>query len=245
VGELHLGCSGWNYRDWRDDFYPPKLPARQWLDYYSQQFDTVEVNATFYRLPAVDTVATWAKQTPSDFVFAVKSSRYLTHVKRLAELDTGVKRFYERIEPLVQARKLGPILWQLPATFHRDDERLAAALDALPPGRHAFEFRHESWFADDVFELLRAHDAALVVGDHPQRPFQTFEPTARWVFVRFHFGRRGRNGNYSERELDAWAQRLGNWLSDRDVYAYFNNDWKGYAPRNASSLRRRLEGTVA
>jgi uncharacterized protein YecE (DUF72 family) len=244
MGALHVGCSGWNYRDWRETFYPPKLPARAWLEFYARRFDTVEVNNTFYRLPSADAVAGWVAQTPPAFVFSVKASRYLTHVKRLTDMATGVRRFYERIDPLVRAGKLGPVLWQLPATFRRDDDRLAAALQQLPPGRHAFEFRHESWFAPSVLELLSAHGIALVVGDHPQRPFQTLEPTTDWVFVRFHYGRRGRNGNYSQRELEEWAQRIEGWRRARDVYAYFNNDWKAYAPRNALWLRRRLEAAA-
>jgi uncharacterized protein YecE (DUF72 family) len=240
VRELRIGCSGWNYRDWRDAFYPPGLPARRWLEYYAQQFATVEVNTTFYRLPSVDAVEAWASQTPSDFCFSVKASRYLTHIKRLTQMRTGVQRFYERIEPLIRAGKLGPVLWQLPANFHRDDERLGAALEELPEGRHAFEFRHESWFAPDVIELLSSHGVALVVGDHPDRPFQTREPTADWVFIRLHEGRRGRDGNYSRRELEHWARVIASWRDDHDVYAYFNNDWKAYAPRNAATLHSLL-----
>jgi uncharacterized protein YecE (DUF72 family) len=240
MGELRIGCSGWNYREWRDTFYPPKLPARRWLECYAERFDTVEVNATFYRLPSVDAVAAWASQTPPDFVFSVKASRYLTHVKRLTTVGAGITLFYKRIEPLIRAGKLGPLLWQLPANFQRDDERLATALEQLPEGRHAFEFRHESWFAPAVFEMLSAHGVALVIGDHPERPFQTCEPTTDWIFVRFHYGRRGRNGNYSRRELEHWAKVIGSWRADHDVYAYFNNDWKAYAPRNALALRRLL-----
>jgi len=132
------------------------------------------------------------------------------------------------------------VLWQLPETFHRDEERLAAALQALPAGRHAFEFRHQSWFTPEVYALLRERDAALVIGDHPERRFQTFERTARWRYVRFHYGRRGRGGNYSERELEQWAERLHGWRAEGELYAYFNNDWSAYAPRNASWLARRL-----
>jgi uncharacterized protein YecE (DUF72 family) len=220
--------------------YPKGLPARRWLEHYATLFDTVEVNTTFYRLPKHEAVEAWARESPPGFLFAVKASRYLTHVKRLTDMRPGVARFYERIEPLADARKLGPVLWQLPGNFRRDDERLAAALDALPEGRHAFEFRHASWFVPDVYELLRAHGAALVVGDTPERPFQTHELTAGWTFVRFHHGSRGRNGNYSERELDGWAERIAGWRRRADVYAYFNNDWNGYAVRNALYLERRL-----
>jgi uncharacterized protein YecE (DUF72 family) len=240
--QVRIGCSGWNYASWRNGvFYPPRLPPKRWLEFYAERFDTVEVNATFYRLPKRSSVATWVEQTPPGFVLAVKASRYLTHIKRLTDLDQGLRRFYACIEPLVESPKLGPVLWQLPANFHRDDERLAGALAALPPGRHAWEFRHESWFVPEVYELLRAHGAALVIGDTPERPFQTHELTADWTFVRFHYGRRGRGGNYSETELAEWAERIAGWHERAEVFAYFNNDWEGYAPRNALRLRELLE----
>jgi uncharacterized protein YecE (DUF72 family) len=131
-------------------------------------------------------------------------------------------------------------LWQLPENFHRDDERLDSWLQALPAGRHTIEFRHPSWFAPSVFEALRQHGVALTIGDHPERPFQTRDATTDWRFVRFHYGARGRNGNYSEREIDTWARRIRAWRRTHEVFAYFNNDWNGYAPANAGELRRRL-----
>ena len=144
---VHIGCSGWNYRDWRGPVYPEKLPARQWLECYGELFDTVEINNTFYRLPSRSAVEGWVEQSPRGFRFAVKASRYLTHVKRLREMKQGVRRYLEAIKPLVDSPKMGPILWQLPANFKRDDERLGTALEQLPSGqRHCFEFRHESWF---------------------------------------------------------------------------------------------------
>jgi uncharacterized protein YecE (DUF72 family) len=238
---IRIGCSGWNYAHWRNGvFYPPRLPPKRWLEFYAEHFDTVEVNATFYRLPRKDAVANWVEQTPGGFLFAVKASRYLTHLKRLTDLDQGLRRFYERIEPLVRSQKLGPVLWQLPGNFRRDDGRLAQALETLPPGRHCFEFRHESWFARDVYELLRLHGAALVIGDRPDRPFQAHELTADWTFIRFHHGTRGRHSNYSDRELEEWAERIAGWAAQADVYAYFNNDRNGYAPRNALLLKRLL-----
>jgi uncharacterized protein YecE (DUF72 family) len=195
------------------------------------------VNNTFYRLPSVTAVEGWAEQTPEHFLFTVKASRYLTHMKRLTDMSTGVERFYERIEPLRAAGKLGPVLWQLPGNFHRDDDRLAAALEQLPPGRHCFEFRHASWFALEVYEILAQRGVALVIGDHPERPFQTYDLTADWTFIRFHHGHRGRNGNYSEAELGAWKRRIGSWRSTVEVFAYFNNDWNAYAVKNAISLK--------
>jgi uncharacterized protein YecE (DUF72 family) len=240
VKAARIGCSGWSYAHWRDRVYPSGLPARRWLEHYATLFDTVEVNATFYRLPRRETVASWARSTPDGFLFAVKASRYLTHVKRLADLREGVARLSERIEPLAEARKLGPVLWQLPETFHRDDDRLQEALEQLPGDRHAFEFRHPSWFVPEVERLLRRHGAALVVGDHPERPFQTKVLTAPWTYVRFHYGSRGRGGNYSRRELEGWARLLGRWRRRAEVYAYFNNDWCGFAVANARTLASLL-----
>jgi uncharacterized protein YecE (DUF72 family) len=238
---VRIGCSGWNYADWRGRLYPSGVPERRWLEYYAARFDTVEVNSTFYRLPARDAVAAWVSQTPETFVFAVKASRYLTHVKRLTDLHEGVQRFYERIEPLRDAGRLGPVLWQLPENFRRDDSRLRGWLGELPEGMHTIEFRHPSWFAPEVLDALRSSGVALAIGDHPKRPFQSHDATAAWRYVRFHYGARGRDGNYSATELERWARRIAQWRRTHDVYAYFNNDWRGFAPRNALALRRRLE----
>jgi len=239
--ETHIGCSGWNYGHWRGRFYPRALPARRWLEEYARSFDTVEVNATFYRLASHAAAVNWVAETPAGFIFAVKASRYLTHVKRLADIADGVARFYEPLEPLIEARRMGPVLWQLPETFKRDDGRLAGALEQLPAGRHAFEFRHPSWFTTAVYRILREHGVALVIGDHPERPFQTEVSTASWRYVRLHSGARGRRGNYSARELESWAERIDRWRRRGEVFVYLNNDWEAFAPRNAASLQRRLE----
>ena len=237
---VHIGCSGWNYRDWRGVLYPEGLPQRRWLERYAEVFDTVEINATFYRLPTEKAVQAWADATPPGFVFAVKASRYLTHVYRLKEPKKGgTGLFFDKLEPLREAGKLGPILWQLPENFKRDDDRLAGALGRAPEGKHAFEFRHASWFTKDVYELLRAHGAALVISDHPKWPFQTRKITADWTYVRLHRGQHGRGGNYSERELDTWARRIAAWRARAEVFAYMNNDWQAYAVRNAQYLAER------
>jgi uncharacterized protein YecE (DUF72 family) len=237
---IRVGCSGWVYPHWRGELYPTGLAQRRWLSRYAEEFDTVEVNSTFYRLASPAAVEAWVEQTPSDFVFAVKASRYLTHVKRLTGLKSGIKRFYEPLAPMVEAGKLGPVLWQLPENFRRDDDRLAGALDALPPGRHAFEFRHESWFTPDVYDLLRKHRVALVIGDHPKWPFQSHERTANWTFIRFHYGCRGRNGRYSASELETWARRLRQWRRQTEILAYFNNDWEAIALDNARVLKEAV-----
>jgi uncharacterized protein YecE (DUF72 family) len=238
---IRIGCSGWSYEHWRGLLYPETGSSARWLALYAESFDTVEVNTTFYRLPPSSTVTGWAKRTPPEFCFAVKGSRYVTHVKRLREMSAGVARLEDRIAPLRESRKLGPILWQLPPTFKRDDSRLAEALAALPDGRHAFEFRHASWFDDGVYGLLATHGVALVVADRAPEPPTPWVDTADWSYLRFHSGR-GRNGNYSARELELWAERIAErW---QEGYVYFNNDWHGYAFRNALALRARLAKLV-
>jgi uncharacterized protein YecE (DUF72 family) len=244
VSQIRIGCSGWNYQHWRNGvFYPPRLAARRWLDFYARHFDTVEVNSTFYRLPRETAVANWVRESPPGFLFAVKMSRYATHIKRLRDLGPSIALFYERIRPLLGSRKFGPVLWQFPPDFRRDDDRLAGALAQLPAGRHCFEFRHESWFVEPVYALLREQSAALVIGDDPRRPFQAHELTTDWTFVRFHSGTRGRGGNYSQTELEEWAHRIEAWADAGDVYAYFNNDWNGFAVRNGATLQRLLDLT--
>jgi uncharacterized protein YecE (DUF72 family) len=243
AGRIRVGCSGWNYAHWRNGvFYPPRCAPRNWLRFYARHFDSVEINMTFYRLPKAPIVARWVQESPPGFVFAVKVSRYVTHIKRLLEVPLHLPLLYERIEPLLRSPKMGPLLWQLPPTFQVDHDRLAAALEHLHDGyRHAFEFRHPSWFTEATYTLLREHGAALVIGDRPQvNDFQTHELTADFTLVRFHGGTRGWNGNYSHAELDEWAERLQRWSNDVQVYAYFNNDWEGYAIENALYLKDRL-----
>jgi uncharacterized protein YecE (DUF72 family) len=237
---VHIGCSGWNWRSWRGELYPPGLPANRGLARYAEEFETVEINSTFYRLARPAAAGRWVEQTPPGFVFSVKASRYLTHVKRLSPLEPGIERFYAGIEPLVQSGKLGPVLWQLPETFARDDARLRSALRQLPPGRHCIEFRHRSWFTDEVYELLRAHGVALAYGDTPERPWVELRVTAGFAFLRFHHGHRGRNTNYSESELREWAARIEELRAEAEVFAYFNNRHEPFALRNARRLRALL-----
>jgi uncharacterized protein YecE (DUF72 family) len=235
---VHVGCSGWNYRDWRGTFYPEGLPARCWLEFYAQQFDTVEVNATFYRLPTVQTVERWVQQTPASFGFTIKASRYLTHVRRLRDIGEGIERLYERIAPLRESDRLDAVLWQLPPGFARDDDVLRDVLAQLPGGRHAFEFRDASWFVDPVCRLLDDHDAAFVVAHDPRRELPAPPTPTRWRFVRLHYGARGRGGNYSAAELATWRRRIAQWRRRGDVHVYFNNDWRAFAPRNAALLSK-------
>ena len=237
---IEIGCSGWSYTHWRDPVYEAQ-PARVWLQRYAELFDSVEVNTTFYRLPNRPMVQSWADGTPDDFTFAVKVSRYLTHIKRLTEVRDGWQRLQERIEPLIEARKLTCLLWQLPGRFERDDARLAGAIEQLPRDlRHAFEFRHASWFCPPVMQMLRDAGIALVIGDSPNRPFQEHRLTADFGYVRFHYGHRGRRGNYSPRELEQWAARIRRWSHRAQMLVYFNNDCEAFAVENGLDLRRML-----
>jgi uncharacterized protein YecE (DUF72 family) len=242
VRPVRIGCSGWNYADWRGPVYPPGCPPRRWLAHYSTKFDTVEVNSTFYRLAKPEAVARWVEETPADFLFTVKASRYLTHMKRLTDMERGVERLYAGIAPLVDSPKLGPVLWQLPERFHRDDDRLAFALERLPGGRHCFEFRHSSWFTSEVYGLLHTFGVALAIGHDARRPLPDSPLTTDWTLIRFHYGARGRRGNYSERELREWAARIADLRKEAEVLAYFNNDWEAFAVRNGRRLARLLEG---
>jgi uncharacterized protein YecE (DUF72 family) len=242
VSEVRIGCSGWNYAHWRELVYPKGLPQKRWLEHYATLFDTVEVNNTFYRLPNVAAVQGWDDRAPEGFLFAVKMSRYITHIRRLGGLEQGIPLFYSRIAPLARSPRMGPVLWQLPPTFKRDDERLARALKALPRGRHCFEFREPSWYVDEVYDLLRHHNVALVIPDSPKYPFREIQLTAGWAFVRFHSGTRGRRGNYSDREIAEWAERIGAWRdAGTDVYAYYNNDWEAFAVKNGLRLKELLD----
>jgi uncharacterized protein YecE (DUF72 family) len=234
---IRIGCSGWSYRHWRGKLYPHDGSTRDWLDRYAAVFDTVEVNATFYRLPAVRTVEGWTARVPSGFTFAVKASRYLTHVKRLREVGDGLALLASRLEPMRRRGVLGPILWQLPPTLVRDDERLAAFVAGLPPGRHAFEPRHATWFTDEVYALLRARHVALVVAHRSPEPPTPWVATADWIYLRLHNGG-GARGRYTTRELESWAERVTDWRGD--VYVYFNNDWEGFAVDNARALARMV-----
>jgi uncharacterized protein YecE (DUF72 family) len=234
---LRIGTSGWIYKHWKGLFYPDRLPQRQWLDFYAQHFDTVEINFSFYRLPTREAFESWRDRAAPGFCYAVKGSRFITHIKRLAEPQEHVGLFSERLRGL--GDRAGPILWQLPPTFTRDDQRLHAFLEALPAEyQHTIEFRHESWLVDAVFDCLSERHVALCIPDSPNLP-KALLLTADWSYVRFHYGSLG--GDYTDAELDTWAQRLQAFLERGvAVWVYYNNDWNGYAIKNAKGLRERL-----
>jgi uncharacterized protein YecE (DUF72 family) len=236
-GELRVGTSGFQYRHWRGDFYPPDLPTRHWFRHYSARFDTVEINNTFYNLPEPESFDAWREVAPPGFRFSLKYSRYATHLKHLKDPEKPLERFLERAERLHSW--LGPLLVQLPPHWGADPERLDSFLRAVPRRRRiAVEVRDPDWLREEVYEVLRRHRAALVIHDlidnHP------VELTAGWTYLRFHGRRYG--GSYSPQALSGQAGRIRRWLDDgRDVYVYFNNDRGGHAPRNAADLRRFVQ----
>jgi uncharacterized protein YecE (DUF72 family) len=232
---IHVGCSGWQYKHWRGDFYPAELPQSRWLEYYAERFDTVEINNTFYRLPDASTFAEWGRRAPPGFVYAVKASRYLTHMKKLKDPEEPLQRFFTRAKRLEHA--FGPVLYQLPPNMRVNLERLDTFLKALPrTRRHAIEFREPSWYVDEVFERLERHNVALCL--HDMKGSATGRiPIGPFVYVRFH-GPQKYSGRYPDDVLEEWAT----WLADRArggraIYAYFNNDAGGHAPRDAVRLR--------
>lgn len=236
-GRVRIGTSGWAYRHWRGDFYPEGLRQKDWFAWYAERFDTAEINATFYRLPSPTAVAAWRDAAPPDFQFAWKASRYITQAKKLRDAEAPLTRVYAPMAAL--GDRAGPALFQLPPQLRCDLDRLERFLELLPPGRQTVEFRHPSWYADPVFEALARHDVALCVSDHHDAPSPWIR-TASFAYVRGH-GPEGRyDGFYGDADLDAWADRIGDWRAGGDVYAYFDNDIGGGAPRDALRLKTRV-----
>jgi uncharacterized protein YecE (DUF72 family) len=236
-GEILVGTSGWVYRDWRGTVYPARLPQRSWLEHLSRRFPTIEINASFYRLPARSTFEGWASQVPDGFRFAVKMSRFLTHVRRFRDPAEPVELFWERAGGLGSA--MGPVLLQQPPTFARDLGLLRALLQTLPAGmRAAFEFRHPSWDHDDVLTLLDGAGAAWVLADRPGAHVPR-HVTGGWSYVRFHRGTR-RGFPYTAEKIRRWAHVIAS-LEAGEVFVYFNNDPGGAAVRDAERLRRALD----
>lgn len=243
AAEIRIGTSGYHYAHWKGPFYPADLPASRWLSYYAREFDTVELNATFYKLPTARAIASWYEQVPADFVFATKGSRYLTHIKKLEDTTTGLDRFFSRIRDL--GDKLGPVLWQLPPGWKANPGRLARFLSALPADlRHVFEFRDVSWYIPEVYSILESHGAALCLFHMPG--FQSpLELTASFVYVRMHGPESLYQGSYPEEHLARWADRIATWSAQVEaVFVYFNNDAEGHAVENARTLKRLVSACL-
>jgi len=234
-----IGTSGWHYPHWRGRYYPQALPASDWLAHYAHEFDTVEINASFYRTPSTSAVRRWVENTPPGFVFALKASRYITHLRKLRAPRTSCRALFRVARAL--GRKCGPILFQLPPHWRCNPERLAAFLRALPRGfDYAFEFRDPSWHRPDVYALLRRHRAAFCI--YQLAGFESPHViTANFAYVRLHGpASSAYSGSYSDAELAAWAREIRGWKRLRRVYVYFDNDEAAYAVDNAPILKSML-----
>jgi uncharacterized protein YecE (DUF72 family) len=238
-GRARVGCSGWQYRDWKGRFYPTDLPQSRWLEYYAATFDTVEINNSFYRLPSREAVLSWRSRAPAGFVFAVKASRYLTHLRKLKDPRDPLALFFDRARRL--GPHLGPVLYQLPPRWKADPERLGTFLSAIPRDvRQTIEFREPDWYTPDVFQRLEHRGVALCLHDMPDS-MPRRAAIGPFVYVRFHGTSAKYAGSYSDGQLREWAAWLASELAKgRDVYAYFNNDREGHAVENALTLRRLL-----
>lgn len=241
-----IGTSGYNYPHWSDGvFYPQGLPQRKWLEHYMSFFNTVELNVSFYRLPKKSIFEGWRKRTPQNFTFVVKGSRFITHVKKLKDCEEPLKLFFNNAEGLKE--KLGAVLWQLPPNLHANREKLEAfckiihRLRVSRSTRHCFEFRHASWFCKEIYNILRKYGFSLCIAHSKNWPCEELA-TFDFIYLRFHGGEVLYGSNYSEKELKNWASKAKYWMEKRkDMYAYFNNDARGFAIKNALRFKELLE----
>lgn len=231
-----IGTSGWSYEHWKGVFYPADLPAASKLDFYSSQFSVVEINTTFYHMPSQKTVENWYATTPKHFTFAVKASRYITHLKRLKDCQDSIENFLERVGLLKE--KLGPILFQLPPSFQRNDERLEAVLSQLPKSlKYVFEFRHASWEVQDVYDLLDRYKVGFCISDLGGK-LSPLEVTGSFAYIRLHGPQKAYQGSYSDAQLKKWKERIEAWSSHKkNTYCFFDNDEKAYAIFDALRLK--------
>jgi uncharacterized protein YecE (DUF72 family) len=238
---VYIGTSGWQYNHWRDRFYPRGCPQKRWLEHYAERFRTVESNNAFYRLPKPETFASWAQRTPADFVWTVKVSRYLTHIRRLREPAEPVQRFLSHASKL--GDKLGPVLLQLPPNLKADHAALDDTLARFGKrARVSVEFRHDTWFDDETRAVLDKHGAALCLADRDSRPVSPLWRTAGWAYLRLHEGSATPHPCYGRAALRSWAQRLRDgWGGRAEAYVFFNNDPLGCALRDARTFARECE----
>ena len=238
--KIWIGTSGWHYKHWMDVFYPPGTSGSEMFQFYARHFNTVEINNSFYRLPSAQTFDNWRESAPRGFCFAVKGSRFITHMKKLKDPESSSAKFFLAADRLRE--KLGPVLFQLPPRWKLNLERLAEFIEALPGGhKYVFEFRDESWHVAPVFELLRKHNAGYCI--HDFATMKVFpEITADFAYVRFHGPTEAKYwGSYSDADLQGWAERIESWRGKLSVvYAYFNNDPGGEAVKNALTLKQMI-----
>ncbi|MDP2730243.1 MAG: DUF72 domain-containing protein [Dehalococcoidales bacterium] len=244
MANYYIGTSGWHYEHWRGRFYPEKLAKAGWLEFYTRHFATVEINNSFYRLPSESAFTSWRDTTPDNFVFAVKVSRFITHIKRLKDTEEALGKFFKGAKIL--GSKLGPLLYQLPPSMHRDEELLESFLAALPRRmKHVFEFRHPSWLEERAFRILRKHNAGFCIFDMPSVNCPLLA-TADFAYIRFHGSGGLYSSCYSDEELAAWANRIAGLAENlKTIYIYFNNDTEAFAVRNARTLDNFLNKGIA
>jgi uncharacterized protein YecE (DUF72 family) len=237
---FYIGTSGWHYDHWRGIFYPDKLQKTYWLDFYSRHFNTVEINASFYRLPSENTFTTWHNTVFPEFCFALKASRFITHIKKLKDIREPLLTFTQRALNL--KNNLGPVLYQLPPGLHRDNGLLESFIALLDPNlRHVIEFRHQSWIDQSVFDLLRRYNIGFCIFDMPGFSSPVLS-TAGFAYFRFHGKGELYSGSYPDDELHNWAEKILEMASVvQSVYAYFNNDYEGFAVKNALTLKDYLK----
>lgn len=237
---IYVGTSGWHYDHWKGPFYPEGMASDDFLPYYLDHFRTVEVNNSFYQLPAEETLRDWRKTIPEEFVFAVKANRYITHMKKLKDPEEPVKTFMDRISTLDE--NLGPVLFQLPPNWHSNPKRLRTFLEVLPSGpRYVFEFRDTTWFEAPVYDALRNHNAAFCIY-HLNGRDSPREITSDFVYVRLHGPDGPYQGSYTDQQLAGWAGAFSSWVAQgKRVYCYFNNDQHGYAVHDAQRLLAMLK----
>lgn len=238
--EIHIGTSGWYYNHWVGSFYPEDTNSGDFFNYYTKNFDTLEINNTFYRLPSDKTLNHWLSQTPEDFVYSFKASRYITHMKKLKDPMFSTFSFFEKIKLLED--KIGPVLFQLPPYWGVDSERLGVFVKGLPENyRYVFEFRDKSWINQEVKQILEDNNCAFCIY-HLEGYLTPKWVTADFVYIRLHGPEKvAYKGKYSEKDLKAWAEDIKKWEEEgKDVFCYFDNDEKGYAPINAKELKELL-----
>ena len=236
--EIHIGTSGWNYDHWRDVFYPQGCPKSKWLQFYAEHYNTVELNASFYRLPKPQTFETWREKTPAMFVWAVKANRFITHIKRIKDVREPLERFFSSADLLRE--KLGPILFQLPPSLSFDETVLSDFCKTLFGNhRYVLEVRHPSWAEPRALEILKDHNIALCISDTAGRYPYMEEDTADFIYIRLHGSKTLYASEYTEEELRAYVEKIRGW-SKNDTYVYFDNDYKGYAVKNARELKEIL-----
>lgn len=236
---IYIGCSGFYYKDWRGKFYPNDLPQRKWLEYYAEKFDTVELNNSFYRLPKESTFKSWYERTPAGFKFAVKGSRYVTHLKRLKDPDEHVTKLYKAIVPLKE--KLSCVLWQLPGSFKKDLERLENFCKVLTRDfMNVLEIRDPSWHDEEVYEILKKYRVSLCITSSPDKAIDKVVTTTSESYIRFHGSANWYNYHYSLEELKDWVNKIKT-MNSKKVFIYFNNDHHANAVKNGVELRELIE----